>query len=156
MKKTTILPILLILAVSLVVFIFLKKLGNKPFESQIGGDLNLTPVIYEIVGTIIEVKASSIIVEEKLESEKRKIEIIITPETLLKNQKVFFTQEQMQSGKNFNPDMEIQVGKFSDFKTGMGAYKIITSQNPTETDKITAIEVNYLTNEFPLLLLNII
>ena len=105
----------------------------------------------QMSGEVVEVKNSSIVVEGMVGRENKKIEFIITPETVLKNGSNTITLEQIRSGKSFQPKFEQKTGKISDFvqNTNISITRIQSKENLFIINKTTATLIDYVTFIFP-------
>jgi len=146
MNKETKITIILLLAV-VVGYVFYSRYFSNPEE------IHETPENFSdqlIDGHIVEAKEDSIVVSGLIKasnySERKTIEFVINPQTVLKNRAVLFTKENINSGKQFEPQMmDEAAGKLEDLRTQ--AILVIRSikgdQNLFKIQKATASVIEY-------------
>jgi len=121
------------------------------FSSRIFDNSETGEGIYKMTrGEIVELKPeTSVIVEGEVGQKRKRVEFIVTPQTVFKNVATIFTKEELQSGETFVPKTELRQGEFSDLELNIAVYQVISKESLTNVDKATAIEIKYSTNEFP-------
>lgn len=118
-----------------------------------------TTTSYEISGQIETVKdgESTIVVfgtvklsdSKDMRREKVTIEFEINSTTVLKTRKIIITKDQIESGQQFAPETQEQLGVASDLVAGI-VVLIKSRDNLFITDKAVADEINYISYDVEL------
>ncbi len=106
---------------------------------------------------VLKVTDSSIVIEGMISSldpkdkrrENRTVTFKVTPQTIFKNTKLSFTQEQILSGSPFHPKTEFLDGSIKDFLTYVSVGSVKTLEDLFTADRATLVEINYFTNDSP-------
>ncbi len=146
----------LIAALALVIMLLTQPRLFKKSETS---NPDLTNFSSEMTGRIIEVKGDSIVVAGVVKSldpsgirqEDKTVEFRITPQTVLRNNAIVITLEQVKSGKTFTPKTETRPGNTSQLTVDMRITKILSQENLFDSDRAIAIEINYATYDTPTL-----
>jgi len=129
---------ILILAIAVIIGVLIFTKSNRPIPMPIHG----------MNGRIVEVRENSIVIEGAVDGKNKIVEVIITSETILKQNTSKFTSEQIKSDKPFSIKFKPSVGEVSGLTLGKTVV-VRTKENLLLTRKIEALEINYLTYDFP-------
>ena len=103
----------------------------------------------EMSGRIVETGQNFVEVEGVIGGITKTVKFEITPDTLIKNNSIVIAAEQMQSGKQFSPQVLQKEGKISDLVPGVKISRIAGKDDLLKRDETIALEIIYTTYDLP-------
>ena len=103
----------------------------------------------EMPGRIVETGQNFVEVEGVIGGITKTVKFKITAETILKNNSIVITKEQMQSGKQFSPQVQQKEGEISDLVPGVRISRVTATDDLLKRDEAIALEIIYTTYDLP-------
>lgn len=104
----------------------------------------------EMSGNVVSVKDNLVTIEGSVSGVNKSIVFSVTPRTVLVNGSNTITEEQIKSGKNFQPTFVKKDGKLSDLVPKMIVSMVRSQDNLFTTNSTTAVEIDYVTLNVPI------
>jgi hypothetical protein len=158
MSRNIILIVILVLVFVALFYYFSPSDITEPQLSD--PELSDSDFLYEMSGSITEVKTNSIIVEGTIKSSNpednysegqyiESIEFEITPETKFIKSEIVITAEQILSEEEFTPETRQKEGNMSDLASGVEIFWVKSKNNLYTDNRAIATEIHYFIYGLP-------